>query len=245
MFDRLSLDADCASFDEDAAELALELLEPGRRDPLLAHAERCQRCRDELQSLSSAADRLLTLAPEAEPPVGFDVRVLESTVPVAPIHTAGNRPATVDLSRHRGSRRRLLMAAAGVVVVAGIAGLIGRSLATGPVGTDERIAALDHVDFQSVRSATLLDSAGTSHGTVLVTNGARQTLTMTLSGIDEGRYHCSTRGADGTLTEVAAWNVPATGTGTWAVAVSRSLEQEHEIVITEDDGSIVASGALA
>ena len=66
----------CAAFDASAAELAFELVEPRLRDLLIAHAAGCDRCRRELESLSVTADMLVLLAPEGEPPIGFEQRAL-------------------------------------------------------------------------------------------------------------------------------------------------------------------------
>ena len=66
----------CAAFDDSVAELALELLEPIERDRLLQHAAGCDRCRRELASLSATADLMVLLAPDGEPPMGFEQRAV-------------------------------------------------------------------------------------------------------------------------------------------------------------------------
>ena len=68
----------CDDFDASVAELALEILDARERDVLMAHAATCERCTTELEQMSAAADRLTLLAPEGEPPVGFEQRVMES-----------------------------------------------------------------------------------------------------------------------------------------------------------------------
>ncbi|MCU1394421.1 MAG: hypothetical protein JWM34_2849 [Ilumatobacteraceae bacterium] len=70
----------CEMFDEAAAELAFELVEPEMRDALLAHAAGCDRCRQELETLSATADMLVLLAPDGEPPIGFEQRAVEAMV---------------------------------------------------------------------------------------------------------------------------------------------------------------------
>jgi hypothetical protein len=44
---------------------------------VLEHVESCERCSAELERLSLVADALLGLAPEVEPPVGFELRLAE------------------------------------------------------------------------------------------------------------------------------------------------------------------------
>jgi hypothetical protein len=92
----------CAAFDASAAELAFELVEPRLRDLLIAHAAGCDRCRRELESLSVTADLLVLLAPEGEPPIGFEQRALAA------------------MSVHRRSRVWVALAAAAVLFVVGL-----------------------------------------------------------------------------------------------------------------------------
>jgi hypothetical protein len=66
----------CEQFDDRVAELALGLLEPTEADALVAHARGCARCQAELDGLADVADRLTLLAPEADPPPGFESRAL-------------------------------------------------------------------------------------------------------------------------------------------------------------------------
>ena len=94
----------CARFSAGATELALGLVEGVDADALLEHAASCEACRTELDDLVAAVDRVSLLAPEMEPPVGFESRAL------APIAA----PAT----RWTGPRRLLVAAAAVLVVVA-------------------------------------------------------------------------------------------------------------------------------
>lgn len=69
---------DCARADGAAAEFALGVL-PGReRIELMAHIERCPGCRARLVELTCLADNLIDLVPAAEPPAGFETRVLSA-----------------------------------------------------------------------------------------------------------------------------------------------------------------------
>ena len=61
-------------FEAELAELALGALYKGGQVALLGHIASCEDC---LQDLVTIADELLLLAPEVDPPVGFDERVLE------------------------------------------------------------------------------------------------------------------------------------------------------------------------
>ena len=66
----------CAELHDRGAELALGVL-PGReRAAAVAHLQHCAECRAYVHDLAPVADGLLDLIPAAEPPPGFDSRVL-------------------------------------------------------------------------------------------------------------------------------------------------------------------------
>ena len=62
---------DCTDLADVAPELALEILGGAERAAALAHLEDCVPCQQLVDTLAADADRLLMLAPSAEPPVGF------------------------------------------------------------------------------------------------------------------------------------------------------------------------------
>jgi hypothetical protein len=64
-----------------AAELALGILDGEQRAQALRHVAECPDCRREVEELSSVADELLMLAPEREPPAGFESQVLARLQP--------------------------------------------------------------------------------------------------------------------------------------------------------------------
>ena len=97
---------DCPTFEEAAEELALGLTAEPRREELLGHASMCGRCRRLLADLGATVDALLELAPEVEPPVGFESRAVEAM-------GAGGR-----------RRRPGILAAAAVAVVLVVAGAV-------------------------------------------------------------------------------------------------------------------------
>jgi len=62
---------------DDLIEFALATLSGRSRALVLDHLETCAHCTAESEALADAADTLLWLAPEAEPPLGFETRVIE------------------------------------------------------------------------------------------------------------------------------------------------------------------------
>src|SRR2546429_130115 len=67
----------CARVGELVAELALEVIDGDERGSVLAHIEHCSHCRLEVARSTEAVETLVLLAPAAEPPGGFEERVLE------------------------------------------------------------------------------------------------------------------------------------------------------------------------
>src|SRR6516165_11354155 len=67
----------CHDYAADLSELALGVLTGRERARTLSHVESCPRCTEELEQLSDAADDVLKVAPEVEPPLGFEVRLFE------------------------------------------------------------------------------------------------------------------------------------------------------------------------
>ena len=98
----------CAELEELAAELALGPVSGAERASALDHLARCASCRDMVDQLSRVADCMLLLAPVAEPPPGFESKVLAG-MGVAPVREL--RPTR---------RRRLLVGIAAAALVAGL-----------------------------------------------------------------------------------------------------------------------------
>ena len=105
-------DPRCAEVRDLLAEAALGVLAEPERSEVLAHMESCAGCRRALDELLQVSDRLVALVPEAEPPPGFEHRVLRARRctgrdAVAMVSVAA--AAVVVLARHRaraGDRAR-------------------------------------------------------------------------------------------------------------------------------------------
>jgi hypothetical protein len=91
----------CLQCQELTAELALDVLPGHQRADALAHLERCPTCQDTVSALTVTADWLIELLPAAEPPPGFEQRVISALTPPAP-----------------GALRWWIPAAAGLVAIA-------------------------------------------------------------------------------------------------------------------------------
>jgi hypothetical protein len=107
-------DMTCGELADVAAELALGVLTGRERASAIAHLSHCEACREDVRQLMVTGEQLLELLPAAEPPAGFETRVLERLgLPgPAPAEAATTTTTTTDTypqlisSRESTGRRR-------------------------------------------------------------------------------------------------------------------------------------------
>ena len=102
----------CAEVRELAPELALGILGGAERAEVVLHVNGCARCQAYVAELTEAADAIPQLAPEAEPPAGFERRVLHRLGEARAPH-----PAPLDRGRRRRRRRPPIIVSITVVRV--------------------------------------------------------------------------------------------------------------------------------
>jgi anti-sigma factor RsiW len=105
-----------------APELALGILPGDERAAALAHLDDCPSCQQEVGSMVGLTDTLLLLTPTAQPPAGFEQRVLET---LTEAHTV-SQPARARRWRSRVTVAALAVAACVVLALAVAVGLSGR-----------------------------------------------------------------------------------------------------------------------
>jgi hypothetical protein len=205
----------CAQVQEASAEYALEILPPHERGRVAAHLLRCPSCRAEVQELSHLGARLLDLVPGAEPPIGFDSKVLARVT-----------------RRRRPNRVQLLLgvaAAAAVIAVAatGIAGLGHKTHSPAPVEL----------------TAQLLQ-ANRSIGTVYV-DGRPTWVSMTVHQASvSGAVTCQLIERDGQIITVGTFNL-VDGSGSWGVPDPSGTATLTGARLVGPSGSVVATAFFA
>ena len=165
-------DPRCEEVRELIPELAAGVASGEVRARALAHIAGCPACRRELEEVSATLDELLLLAPEREPPPGFDQRVLSG------------------LERPQPSRRPLrasfaLAAAAAIVAAAGAA------VVTWSRGADDRDLADEYRDALSTAHGDSFRAAdirwdGATYGHVFAYQGDPSWLFMTVAAPGAG-----------------------------------------------------------
>jgi Putative zinc-finger len=108
----------CEEIRDLAPEIALGVADGEERAEALRHLSACAECRRVVEQLSQVADELLVLAPEHEPPAGFETRVVDAIVPERPARRSRARRFR---PRWLGSRVAPALATAAVTAAALIA----------------------------------------------------------------------------------------------------------------------------
>jgi hypothetical protein len=217
---------ECEELREVAAELALATSPGKQRAAALAHIDGCADCRLVVEELSDAADALLLLAPEAEPPAGFAGRVLSGLGPSRP-------------SRWRDRARVAAVAAA--VLSLGVATAIGVRHEGAPLSRPSSA-----LRAPGVRVARFVSGPGEHvQGEVFAAIGRPSSVFMTVS--DEGSsdiYRCELELDDGQLIEIGRFQLHD-GSGSWGMNVATDLHQLKAVRLLDEHGAPAARASLA
>lgn len=216
--------------EHDLVELALgEVAEP-RRSELLSHLSTCLRCRSTYAEVVAAIDATIPAAPEAQPPAGFDLRVLSALG----IDSDGKTPGT-GFRLDRLTSPRLLFAAA-AVVVALAAGLVGGATMLGDSGSRQEAPTADN--------SVLKTSDGEQVGTTAVAwMHERRVLVLSVSQAPVGvRYRCRVVPAEGRPSVLGRWEASSPTGGTWVVPAPQGDLSRVQLVT--DTGAVWSSARL-
>jgi Putative zinc-finger len=201
----------CRQFRDLAAELALNVLGARERERALRHLDGCARCSEAIRVFTGVADGLVGSLPEAEPPAGFENRVVASLTPADP----------------RRSRSRSRTSVTQAVAVLGAAALVGAVLVGEGLAGDDvdpgavGLAPFDGSEERTVQYAPLLGE-NQQVGQAYLYRGDPTWIYLSLtppkSSSNAGTVDCEVVHDDGTVTRVgsvtlnhgsAAWGGPA------------------------------------
>jgi hypothetical protein len=200
------------------AEAALGVLAEPERGEVLAHAASCPSCGRALDELVHVSDRLVALAPEAEPPPGFEQRVLV-------------RVGAIDDGRRR-LPRWIPAAAAVVLLVVGV----GVGLLLAPPG--DGIAGFEQAELRTAE--------GTVVGELLLAGDRDRAVVLRLDHYREGvAYRCQLVLADGSVLDVGRWQPDEGSEARWWAATVETTGSVVEARMLAPDGSIWADGRLS
>ena len=204
---------ECGRYADEIAELALGISTGRERALALAHVEACPRCHAEMEHLSLAADSLLEVVPAIEPPLGFEVRLMER------LGVGRERPG--QSVRRQWFVRRASWAMACLLLLVAVGAGVGTGwLVRGgqPPLTVQSAFRYRRPEVAS-QTASLL-SAGRKIGDVTVYSGRTTWLFMSLEdGSWSGKATCQVRLAGG-KTELLGTFWLENGYGAWGVTLA-------------------------
>jgi hypothetical protein len=237
--DHLSGKVACVDVEGSLAELALGVLPGDDRAVVLAHMESCKRCQAEAERLALTADTLLQLAPDVEPPVGFEVRLFERlgiSEPIPEVNVARKRiGGTLTRLSNRG---RVLVATAAVTL--GVALGFGGGWVANP-GTS--MASQSNEYGASGSTATLL-SDNHAVGTVSTFAGTPGWMLMTVHGGNiSGWVTCEVTLVNGRQVAVGSFRLDQ-GYGAWSARLPVSAQDIRSARVAHD-GVVVGSATFA
>jgi hypothetical protein len=236
----MSVPSSCDEHTANLAELALGILTGRERAATLAHVNSCPRCAEELEQLAHAADAVVMVAPELEPPVGFEVRLFNrmglteaelATEPAPEPATPGRPLATV---RWISSRPRWVMAAAAAVIALAIGLSIGWNTGSGqhgPVGAE-------------VASANLTAN-GSTVGSVNTYGGSKPWMLVTLADSwSDGKVTCEVVTANGVTHKVGSFTAKD-GYGAWGAPLRVAPQDIKKAEVVSSNGTVIATASLS
>ncbi len=211
----------CAEVRDLAPELALGIVGGPRRDDALQHTSECGPCRALVGELAEAADALPLLAAEAEPPPGFEERVL----------------AALKAPRRR-NRRLVAGAVAVAAAVAAIVSIVGVRVVESVQDSNRIVSAAS-----DVRSAKMTGANGIDVGNVYVSNGRPSSVVVNVNyWVPAGDYRIEFRtgSAEKYLGDVSIRD----GRGSWGGVAELPSSVAGTIVLVDAKGSVACEAQL-
>lgn len=200
------------------AELALGAAGGHERESILSHVAGCAPCRAELAELSKVADSLLLLAPEIEPPTGFELRIVNRVKPKR--------------------RNRFTLAAAIVTAASLSAGAVWTATTPDRHLAEQHRETLAVANGQYLRAITLTTESGTHAGAVFLYQGNPSWLLVSVDAAPaDGSYVVVLTNRNGrAYPSIGACEVKG-GSGTTAYQVRAPLANIGLILMTGPGGT--------
>jgi len=210
-----------------APELALDVLTGYERAAAQAHLGMCPQCREYVSSLTLIGDRLLTLVPGAEPPVGFEDRVLER------MGFPAQRVA-------RPARRRwwpmTVAAAAVVAVVFGVGGWV-----VGDLNAHSTVAQAPQ--HQVMRFAQFRGTDQRQVGQVITYLGSPWWVFMSVTNGMSGNVTCQLVEENGKVVSIGTFQLTG-GKGSWGSPLDVDPNNVVGARLVSDHGAVLATATF-
>ena len=217
----------CQDYAADLSELALGVLTGRERVRALSHVESCPHCAEELEQLSRAADAVVQVAPEVEPPLGFEVRLFEQM-------------GVADVPRRKRRRAPRWIPAALAAAAAAVALAVGLTLAlSSPTPPAQNAAG----PARHVAVATLSEN-GVSVGRVVTHGGADPWMSMMLADSSaRGTVDCVVVTKDGVTHWLGSFTAKS-GYGAWLAPLHVDPKDLRSAQVVSPSGTVLATATL-
>jgi hypothetical protein len=210
----------CAQLHDVAPELALGVLGGAERAEAVIHVNECARCQALVNELTMAADALPLLAPELEPPPGFEERVL----------------ATGHARRRRNLRRWV----ASIAVAAAAAAILSITIVRVVDAGSETTRAIVH---GVPAEARMVGAGDRPAGWAYVTDRYSVAVALTDYGVPSGNYDVAVHPRNGPSVTIGSMAIDAAG-GSWTGRSSVPLGAGSEITLVSEDGNPACHGTV-
>jgi Putative zinc-finger len=213
----------CAEVRELVPELALGVLSGSERAEVLLHASQCTRCQALIGELGEAADALPSLAPEIEPPTGFETRVLGTLL--------GSRRKH---ARRWGLALALTAAAAAIISIVAVQWIdagSGHTTSSAPVA--------------AVRSVAMVRDRGMRVGRVYATAGKPAAIVVTVDyWVATGTYRVELQPAGGPVQRLGTIQIDD-GRGSWGGAARLATSGSTRVALVDSQDTVVCHATLS
>jgi anti-sigma-K factor RskA len=193
----------------------------------LSHVESCPHCAEELEQLSRAADAVVQVAPEVEPPLGFEVRLFE-------------RMGVADVPRRKWRRAPRWVPGALAAAAAAVALAVGLTLAlSSPTPPAQNAAG----PARHVSVSTLVEN-GVSVGRVVTHDGAEPWMSMMVADSGaRGTVDCVVVTKDGVTHWVGSFTAK-NGYGAWLAPLHVNPKDLRAAQVVSPRGTVIAAATL-
>ncbi|MFN8036575.1 MAG: zf-HC2 domain-containing protein [Acidimicrobiia bacterium] len=213
----------CAEVRERAPEFALGALVGSERAETVEHLHGCASCRREVDGLTAAVDAVTLLAPEADPPIGFE---------------------EAFAARIRGDRRRVVRRwVALVAVVAATAAIVAVAAVRIVQVVDEGtpVAATN----TELRAAPMIGGGGRHVGHAFVYHGSPSWVSVTIGYVlPTGDYRVEGVQSGGRVVDLGSMHVDR-GKGAWGGSVHASVDRLVAVQLRSSSGPVVCRALLS
>lgn len=226
----------CDELSDALAEFATGAASGADRARVLRHVAGCGECRETLAALSAVADEVLLIAPERQPPAGFESAVLDR---IAASDGVEAEPARRPVRRRRVYRA---LAAAAAALLLGAGAALGVWWATAP---DRELAAayretLGVANGRYFTAAPVVDDDGVQLGHVFAYQGDPSWVFAVLDGAPEDGTWDVVAVTDDWTASVATCEVAEASCGAGAT-IDADLYELHEVELVAPDGTVLTA----